>query len=126
MPFKKGQSGNPGGRPKSAVSVTAHIRAKLAKYAKLPDGRRVKRIDALAEKIIEQALAGDTQMIKLVWERVDGKVADRLKIEDRNNRGVHASTDWDGLLAAATPYRTQNGEEPKAPPEDGSGTAPGD
>ena len=128
MPFQKGQSGNPGGRPKSAVSVTAHIRAKLAKYADLPDGRRVKRVDALAEKIIEQALAGDPAMIKLVWERVDGKVTDKLKINDQRTsaNGVDASIDWDALLAAAAPYRTQNGEEPKAPPEDSSGTAPGD
>lgn len=40
------------------------------------EGMKDKTIaDALVEKVIKMALDGDQQMIKLIWEQVDGKPA---------------------------------------------------
>jgi hypothetical protein len=59
-PFKRGQSGNPNGRPKGARN-----RATLASESLL-DGEA----DALTRKAIELALAGDTMALRLCLERV--------------------------------------------------------
>jgi hypothetical protein len=70
MPFQKGQSGNPGGRPKDFVSLTAQIEKLLRQRAH--DGRT--RAEHVADVLIGLALGGDTNAIKMVLERIDGKV----------------------------------------------------
>ena len=59
-PFKKGQSGNPDGRPKGARN-----KATLAAEALL-DGEA----EALTRKAIEKALEGDMAAIRLCLERI--------------------------------------------------------
>ncbi len=66
-PFKKGQSGNPRGKPMGA-------RSKLSKLAEaLFDGEA----EALTRKAIELALAGDTVALRLCLERVVAPRRDR-------------------------------------------------
>jgi hypothetical protein len=59
-PFRPGQSGNPGGRPKGARN-----RSTVAAEALLEG-----EAEALARKAIELALAGDTTALRLCLERV--------------------------------------------------------
>ena len=59
-PFQKGQSGNPGGRPKGARN-----KATLAMEVLL-DGEA----DRLTRKAVEMALAGDTTALRLCLERI--------------------------------------------------------
>jgi phage I-like protein len=69
VPFQKGQSGNPKGRPKKGTAMADALRTVLNKSK---DGKQNKR--ALAEKVVEMALSGNTEAIKLVFDRMDGKV----------------------------------------------------
>lgn len=76
--FQPGQSGNPSGRPKGQVSITAIIRRKVAEAG--PNGRLV--AEELVDAWIEQAKAGNYQFAKEILERVDGKVPDRTIIHE--------------------------------------------
>lgn len=70
--WKKGQSGNPAGRPK-VDSVTKAIR-KL-----LNEGLNGEPLyEAIARVAIQKALRGDKAFWQFVVERMDGKVADQM------------------------------------------------
>ena len=69
MPFEAGKSGNPKGRPKKGKAMTDALRTALNKSE---DGKQNKR--AIAEKLVELARGGNVEAMKMVFERVDGKV----------------------------------------------------
>lgn len=78
--FRPGQSGNPGGRPKSAGLVD---RLRKALDQELTDRRTGKPTgrtvaDVLVDVMVKQALAGDFRFVNLVLERLEGKVPDRV------------------------------------------------
>jgi hypothetical protein len=60
MPFKKGVSGNPGGKPKGALNKTTRAAQSLL------DGEA----QALTRKAIELALEGDVVALRLCLERL--------------------------------------------------------
>lgn len=68
MPFQKGQSGNPNGRPKSSKLFNDMLR--LAINGADGDMAELRKI---ADKLVEKAVAGDIQAIKEVADRLDGK-----------------------------------------------------
>ena len=68
--FKKGQSGNPNGRPTGSVSITAEIKKKLQE---IPDGQQKSYLELLINRILKQAVVdGNEQMIKQIWSYIDG------------------------------------------------------
>jgi len=75
MPFSKGQSGNPAGRPKRGQTFTET----LIKYGKKKDKNGKKNHEALCETLFDLALNGNdkTQIpaIKYIMDRIDGKPA---------------------------------------------------
>ena len=75
--FKKGQSGNPGGRPKGTVSIEAELRKRLADGE---DGENI--VQALVTQALKQALRGDYKFFNLILERIDGRIADRIAGHD--------------------------------------------
>jgi hypothetical protein len=72
--WKKGQSGNPKGRPKGKT-----IASLLRQIIEDNDG---KIADALAKKAIQSALEGDFRFWNEIIERLDGKVPNRLEGSD--------------------------------------------
>jgi len=66
--FKPGQSGNPAGRPRNVMGEA--LRSRLDRLA--DDGRPL--ADHLAEALLQCALQGDVSAIKVIFDRVDGKV----------------------------------------------------
>lgn len=74
IPFKKGQSGNPGGRPKGAVSVVAHLKRLLAE-------NKEKEAAAVAKAWISHAKSkyGAAQLKELV-AHVDGHAVEKQAI----------------------------------------------
>ena len=71
--FKKGESGNPGGRPKGSPSVEAELRRRLAEGE---DGDQL--LEGLVNVALRKALKGDHRFWTSILERLDGKVADRI------------------------------------------------
>ncbi len=62
------------GRPMGLQNFTTRVRNGLAKLsAKDQQGNPVEVEEALAEKVIKMALAGNVRIIELVWNYLDGK-----------------------------------------------------
>ena len=76
MPWVKGQSGNPGGRPKKPFAFITVIEEVLKE--KGPDGIENRR--AIVRKLVEVARDGNLEAIKILLERVDGKAVERKEI----------------------------------------------
>ena len=73
--YKPGQSGNPGGRPKNAESVTYHIRQLLSEVG--ADGTLNAR--AVAEKLLALAITDDNvPALREIIDRADGKPPQEL------------------------------------------------
>jgi hypothetical protein len=70
--FKKGESGNPNGRPKG-MSIESQLRKRLSTGE---SGEKI--VESLINVALRQALNGDFRFWNSIIERVDGKVADRI------------------------------------------------
>jgi hypothetical protein len=68
--FPPGVSGNPTGRPKGSVSLVAIARRKLPEMCAAGDKTNA---EALVEKWLDDALAGDDKFFKMLLEQIDGK-----------------------------------------------------
>ena len=77
-PWKKGQSGNPAGRPKGR-SLTDALRKLLDEGI---DGKDL--ADALAKKAYAQAMKGDFRFFNMIIERLDGKVTDQVQADQHH------------------------------------------
>ena len=98
-PFQPGQSGNPGGRPKSEVSITAWLKRICADE---------NEAEALARAIINQAKEGNSAAIKAVLDRVDGAVVQEVRAKVETDPGLqNVSTEQlaeiEAILASANP-----------------------
>jgi hypothetical protein len=63
--FKKGQSGNPAGRPKHIL--TAALRGTITDAD----------MTAMAKKLIDRAKKGDLHAMAMVWDRLEGRPVQR-------------------------------------------------
>lgn len=61
---------NPGGRKSDKPMRDALMLALTEKYGKDDDRRKLR---AVADKAVEMALEGDREMIKMIFDRTDGK-----------------------------------------------------
>lgn len=71
--WKKGQSGNPKGRPKGTLSLTSQLK----KYLEADP----LRVESLVVALYDMALTGNYQAMNEIFNRVDGKVAERHQLE---------------------------------------------
>jgi hypothetical protein len=71
MAFQSGQSGNPGGRVKDKPFRDALMLAIKEAEAKESHPRALRRV---AERLLDEAAAGNVQAIKEIADRLDGKV----------------------------------------------------
>lgn len=72
--YQPGQSGNPKGKPRGAVSIISAVKRRLRELSPDdPDGKR-RIVDDLAESLIHQFMAGNPAAIKQIMDRIDGLV----------------------------------------------------
>lgn len=77
--FIPGVSGNPGGKPQGIKHVSTVLREMLDQ---LVEGMDITHREALAKKIYRMSLIeGNTQMIKEIMDRTEGKVTEIIKSE---------------------------------------------
>lgn len=92
--WKPGQSGNPGGRPRGVKSLTHELMHALDKpvkvnqpLAKLAEnmGLDIERVtvrELLIYSTLVHAMKGQASVLQHVWDRIDGKVAERIAGHD--------------------------------------------
>lgn len=73
MVFQPGNRANPGGRPKEKIFTDA-LRLAVNEEIEL-DGVRTKKIRRIAERLVAEAMAGESWAIQQVADRLDGKPA---------------------------------------------------
>lgn len=69
--FKKGVSGNPKGRPLKEYCLTDILKEQGDKND--PANDRIKRKEAIAQKLWDMAMEGDVTALKYIYDRIDGK-----------------------------------------------------
>jgi len=71
--WKKGQSGNPGGRPRSGRSLTDQLQNFISRQSiTLADGTVLTGKDVVAYCLVQSAMRGDVQAQKYIYDRIDG------------------------------------------------------
>lgn len=83
MPFTKGRSGNPHGRPKAGQSFADALRMSLA--GRGPNG--VKKLRMIADALVDKAIGGDIAAIREIGDRLDGKSRPR-ESDKANQSGI--------------------------------------
>ena len=82
--WKKGQSGNPNGRPKKDFALNEHIRA----FANLEDDEKKTMLESVVEKVYEEALSGNMQAITFLADRILGKPTQALNVKAESNEPI--------------------------------------
>jgi len=90
--WKKGQSGNPNGRPKSGFALNEYI-TELANV-ELEDKKTM--LEAVVGKVYEEALDGNMTAINFLADRVLGKPSQQIGIKDVSDEPIKVF-DIDGL-----------------------------
>jgi len=75
-PWKPGQSGNPGGRPKRD-SITSALLQQLEQQN--TDSETI--ADSIAAVLVKRALSGDVRAIREIADRTEGKPRQQIKVE---------------------------------------------
>jgi hypothetical protein len=94
-PFPKGVSGNPSGRPKNVLSKA--IRKKLEEVEEGQDSTVAERI---TEKLVELALGGNIEAIKLLGDRSEGKPRQSVNITTDSRERIDRAVD--NLISTAS------------------------
>jgi len=86
--FKKGQSGNPSGRPKGAKSFSALLKRRLNRPTVVEEQGQQRTItmkEAIVEQLVQRALAGDIRMMEMLREDIresEARAAKRRKVSN--------------------------------------------
>jgi hypothetical protein len=102
MTFKKGQSGNPGGRPKGKHLTTLLFEA-LRKKARDKDGNETDKTyeDLLIERILADAIKkGNTSLIHMIMGYIDGSPDQGIQLDVTTNGETLNTASSDILLMA--------------------------
>lgn len=82
IPFQKGESGNPNGRPKS-LNLTTLLKAELEKMNEEEDGKT--NAEVLMARVMKDAMKGDYKHRELAMKYIDGLPTQQI---DHTNAGM--------------------------------------
>jgi len=88
-PFKKGQSGNPAGRPKGLLSMTTLLKKALnEKFTRKDPFTGKTETKDFSEWVnvglLAKAMKGDVRAVEHIYERTDGKVTAEINVTTSN------------------------------------------
>lgn len=114
MPFKPGQSGNPGGRRKPIFSEALIRHLHLAPEQK-GKGKKDTKLDAITKKLIELAQQGEIAAIKEVADRIEGKSDASLNLQHsgsiaHEHEAISTTTEW--LMEITSKHQEPSPEKP--------------
>src|SRR5271168_4212991 len=113
---KKGQSGNPGGRPRSKTLSDAY-RLKLEEpVPNDPEGRTWAEL--IAEAQVRDAVRGNVQAAREIADRTEGKARQAIEFEDKTMTEA-----FERMTSAELEAYAVSGALPNWFPRTGSGTA---
>ncbi len=78
--WKKGQSGNPKGRPKKADCLTSLLKEEIEKVDPRDRHKRTYR-ELIVIATMRLAMKGNAAALREVWDRMDGKVKDEVEMK---------------------------------------------
>src|SRR5262245_5723846 len=78
-PWRKGQSGNPAGRPKSITLSEAYRKQLAQPFPDDPQGRAYAEV--IAEKMVMSAATGETASAREIADRTEGKPRQALDVD---------------------------------------------
>jgi len=91
MAFKKGISGNPGGRSGEKIFADA-LRLELNRIDP-SDKEKRKKVNKLAEKLVRCALDGEGWAFNMIADRLEGKAVQPVEYSGTDDRDVKELTD---------------------------------
>jgi len=91
MAFKKGISGNPGGRSGEKIFTDA-LRLELNRIDPTDKEKR-KKVNKLAEKLVSCALDGEGWAFNMIADRLEGKAAQQIDHNVIDNREISEYSD---------------------------------
>lgn len=97
--FKRGQSGNPKGRPKGARNFTTEVREELSESIPIREGGKVRRVSkrrAILKAQVAKALNGDPRAAGIVLNLIATYLADDEQLDAEGP----LSHDDEAILAA--------------------------
>ena len=102
--FKKGQSGNPKGRPPKGETLTDILRKQLDESAEFKDAKgkktRKQLKEIISQRLISLAMSGDVSSLKYIFDRTDGYPTQAAKVE----------TEMSVIVKAPEPEEDDEGE----------------
>lgn len=93
--FKKGQTGNPNGRPKGSRSLSTILKEMLEEEIVITiDGKKERKQfqEIIIRKLLKKANDGDIRAIQEILDRVEGKAKQQLDIN--NIKGSIPIGEW--------------------------------
>ena len=103
--FKPGQSGNPGGRPKSKLVTQAY--QELLEKVDSESGKTVAQI--IAEKVVIEAQDNNLAAVKEITDRTEGKAAQQVQLSGDINATVYVMERLKELEDAERRVENDNG-----------------
>lgn len=80
-PFKKGQSGNPAGRPKKGSAIADILNDIGNETIVIKDGKEITKRQAVLYKVYEHAVKGESWAVNFIADRTEGKALERVQTQ---------------------------------------------
>ena len=101
-PWKKGQSGNPRGRPKKAQSITDQLTQEAERVVTVVVGGvkyKGRNMEILAKRMFDRGIRKvEPRMCSEIIDRVDGRAVSSLELVGRNGEPIRITVAYDGNI----------------------------
>lgn len=92
MTWKKGESGNPSGKPPGDIKFADHLRRAIVQD-------EAKRVRAAAEALLDSAAEGDLKAISELADRLDGKPSQNVNLGGQQDNPLLVMESTESLSA---------------------------